>query len=310
MEVAIKPARSARLLRFALRLMVTGAVFALLFSRIDVHAVAQSLLRIPLLGLLGSFCALFGVVATGVVRWRALLAAYGAHRSPSWAELGRWYFVGMFYNLLPGAVGGDLLRGYATRRYFADGAATRSVSVVFVERVLGLTGLLLLCALATLLGPLRDMEILLYASLGLCCAAGAVAALALGRRLSGHLPTRLAALARGLPVIEQPWTFGFAVAMSVVTHVLLSIAGHIVIGSLAPTVRLSDSLLFFPIGTLAAYFPLTVAGAGTRDTALVLLFARVGVPASEALASSLALLFSTLLLSAIGGLLRVPEQTE
>jgi hypothetical protein len=66
-------------------------------------------------------------------------------------------------------------------------------------------------------------------------------------------------------------------------------------------------MVIFPLGALAAYFPLTIAGAGTRDAALVLLFARIGVARSDALATSLFLLVCNLALSAFGGLLQSRE---
>jgi hypothetical protein len=88
------------------------------------------------------------------------------------------------------------------------------------------------------------------------------------------------------------------------THVVISYAGHVLIHSLAPSVTFNDSMSIFPIGTLAAYFPLTVAGAGARDTALVVLFAKLGVARENALATSLCLLACNLLVSGFGGLLQ------
>ena len=63
-------------------------------------------------------------------------------------------------------------------------------------------------------------------------------------------------------------------------------------------------MVVFPLSVVATYFPLTVAGAGARETALVVLFARYGVDRADALASSLALLAITLGLAALGGLVQ------
>jgi glycosyltransferase 2 family protein len=309
MEVSTETVhKKRRWLGLAIRILLTGAVFAYLFSRVDVRALSASLARIPALGLLGCFAASVAAFLLAVVRWRALLHAYGARATPPWRELVRWYLVSMFYNLLPGAVGGDVLRGYATRHYFSDAAAARSVGVVFVERVLGLTGLLILAALASTFGPLRDEQVLLYSVAGLFVAAAAIGSLAMGRRLARHLPARLARVVDSLPTLERPLSFAMAVCMAVVTHLLVSLAGHAVVASLDSRVRLGDSLVFFSIGTLAAYFPLTVAGAGTRDAALVLLFGRLGVSEADALACSLCLLFTNLLLAMFGSLLHSPGQ--
>jgi len=307
----VKPPRSRARIALGIfaRLAITGLVFGFLFTRIDARAVGAAVERIPLLALLGALFSLLFALFTGIVRWRALLVAYGAVTIPGWKESIRLYWVSLFYNLLPGAVGGDVYRGYSTRHFFADGAATRSVSVVFVERVFGFTGLLVLAAAATLAGPAADRQVLFYSGIGLCAAFGAVLTIALGRRVARFLPGSLAKLAGSLPSIERPAPFGFAIALSVVTHVLVSLSGHVLIHSLAPSVTFNDSMSIFPIGTLAAYFPLTVAGAGARDTALVVLFAKLGIARENALATSLCLLGCNLLLSGFGGILQSAGRT-
>ena len=67
---------------------------------------------------------------------------------------------------------------------------------------------------------------------------------------------------------------------------------------------LFDSMATFPLGTLAAYFPLAVAGGGARDAVLVVLFAKLGVPRESALATSLCLLGSNLFIAVSAGLLQ------
>lgn len=285
------------------RLALTAGVFAFLFTRIDVDDVRASIARIPALSLLGCVGSLSLAIAVGIVRWRTLFAAYGAKVQPRYGDLTRLYMVALFYNLLPGAIGGDVVRGYATRHYFDEGAATRSVGVVLVDRVLGLAGLFVVASIATLASPLLPKsEVLLYSGLGLCVAFGAIAAMPIARRLAGILPEKLAAIARSLPEIRSPSKFAFAVFLSLLSHGAVSLAGHAVLSSLAPQVRLLDSMMIFPLGALAAYFPLTFAGAGARDAALVYLCALIGVARSDALASSLSFLVCQLALSGAGGL--------
>jgi len=302
-ETPVQPPSRLRLAtRWIVRLGLTAAVFAFLFSRIDARLVASSAARIAPVALVGSVLLFASAVLVSVVRWRALLVAYGASSLPSWGETTRLVMMALFYNLLPGAVGGDVLRGVAARRYFADGSATRSVGVVFVERVFGFAGLLILSAAATVVSPLGDRQVLVYALLGLCGALAAVLGLVIGRRLSGHLPAPIAKLTSSLPVLERFGPFAFALALSVVTHLCVSLSGHVLMRSLTDRVSLLESLSVFPIGTLASYFPLTVAGAGARDTALVVLFEKLGVDRADALATSLCMFAGNLFVSALGGL--------
>jgi glycosyltransferase 2 family protein len=294
---------------FALRLLVTALVLAYLFFRADLAQVLAAMRRIPVASTCAAFATLLAGLAAGVVRWRALLVAYGAHGRPRWGDLARWYLVAGFYNLLPGAVGGDVLRGYATRSLFADSAAVRSLSVVFVERVLGFAGLLVLAAAASAFSPFARAQVLLYSSLGLASAVVAVLAIASGRRFSSLLPARLAHYLDDLPTLVAPASFAAAVVLSVVSQLCASAAGQFLLASIAP-VSWADSLVIFPIATLAAFFPFTVAGAGARDGVLVVLLGRLGVAPADALAASLALLACHLALATSGALVRTPTAPE
>jgi glycosyltransferase 2 family protein len=288
-----------------LRLAITALVFAYLFKRIDISEVGDSLARISPLALLGGVGGALIALGSGLVRWRVLFGAYGARALPGWAELARLYMIAQFYNLLPGAVGGDVVRGYATRRYFDDAGAVRSVGVVLVDRLLGFLGLLLVASIATLTSPLPAREVLTYAALGLLAALGAVTAMTLARRLADVLPERIARLARMLPELHRPSLFAVAVALSLLSHIGVSLAGFAILAGVAPQVRLLEALVIFPLGALAAYFPLTFAGAGARDAALIFLCAQYGVARGDALAASLSLLLLQLSIAAVGGLVNL-----
>lgn len=296
--------RTRKVLGLVLRVAITGLVFGYLFTRIDAAAVSSSLSRIPPLAMLGSAFALCLAVLGGVVRGGILLDAYGAERRPSYVVLARWYVLAMFYNLLPGGVGGDVVRGMLLRDCFAGRALAGSLGVVFVERILGLIGLMMLSAVATLASATPDARLLAYTAVGILGSGLSIVMLAAGRRLGHLLPGRVRPFATALPTIARPGAFAAAIALTVASQAVLSWSGHVVITSLDPRVTLLDSMAVFPVGALAAYFPFTVAGAGSRDAALVFLFARIGVAHNDALATSLFLLVSHLVISAMGGLVQ------
>ncbi len=301
--LAAKSARRGTAIRRLIQIVATAAVLAYLLFSIDAGAVWNSVRAIPASALLGALCLLYSTVVIGFFRWIALLHAYGAHRMPSYPEAVRVFCGSLFYNLLPGAVGGDLYRAYATRHCFDDGAVARAGSVVFVDRVLGLTGLLLLLGAASLFASSDGTQLLLYSGVGLCGAFGAIVLVSTGRRLARWLPRPLAQIVQALPAIVRPAPFAIAIVMSLVIQVMIAMAGHLLVSSLAPSVTLFDSMATFPLGTLAAYFPLAVAGGGARDVVLVMLFAKLGVPRESALASSLCLLGSNLSIAISAGLL-------
>jgi uncharacterized membrane protein YbhN (UPF0104 family) len=211
----------------------------------------------------------------------------------------------MFYNLLPGAVGGDVVRGVHTRSCFSDDVV-QSLGVVFVERVLGFAGLIIVTGTAAFWVNDGDTAIWLYSALGLGAAAGTLAGLAVGRSLSHMLPPRLRRLATSLPKLQYFAPFLAAVALSVLCHLILALSGHALIQSLSTSVTLRDSIRVFPLGTLAGYFPLTAAGAGARDAALVYFLGGIGVPESDALATSIMLLGLHLAMASTGSVLQKP----
>jgi uncharacterized membrane protein YbhN (UPF0104 family) len=142
-----------------------------------------------------------------------------------------------------------------------------------------------------------------FLALGLLVSLAAVGAIALGRRLSKILPGRLGVLSASLPALSNVPAFLGAVMLSVVSQVLGGLIGHIAIAPLAPTVEFADSLVLAPISFTAILFPFTVAGAGTRDAAMIALYGLLGVPRAVALSASLEILLSYLLVAGLGGVL-------
>jgi uncharacterized membrane protein YbhN (UPF0104 family) len=297
---------SARRLAFGLlRLVITTAAFAYLFSLVDRRALWAAFRRLPAWAMAVAVGLGFFNVLLGTVRWRALLAAYRAPKRPRIAALYRVYLVGLFYNtFLPGAVGGDVVRGVATRASFAgEGGATAAIAVVFVERVLGMCGLLLISAGAFLVRPVAGVRGVVFGSaLGLVVAAAAVTTLALGQRLARFLPGPLAKIAASLPPIARARPFLLALALSLGTQTVVALTGHVLVSALDPRVVLGDSLVMVPLAMATSYLPITVAGAGAREAAYVALYGLVGVARVDALAGSLLVFGSQLVVGAAGGI--------
>jgi uncharacterized membrane protein YbhN (UPF0104 family) len=245
-----------------------------------------------------------GNLLMGCFRWRSLLVAYGAPHKPPLSRLCFLYLVGFFYNnFLPGAVGGDVVRGVVTKEAFGDRGMTSALTVVFVERVLGLAGLLCLSATALAFYPLNNIpDLTPWAALGLCGAAAAVGFVAAGRRFASHLPGRIGELAAQLPRIERRAPFLWALALSVAIHAVVALVGYIFLHAQSPGVRVEDALVIVPVAAATAFLPFTVGGAGAREAAFVLLCgAALHMDAPSAIAASLLLWASQLVLGAVGG---------
>jgi uncharacterized membrane protein YbhN (UPF0104 family) len=288
------------------RIGITVAAVAYLASRVDPNDVVAAFRRLsPGAALLAITVVLFGLIC-GMVRWRLLLRAYGAIDVPSWPRVAHLYFVGHFYNTYaPGGVGGDVIRGVAGRKAFGDldwASATSGVAVVFIERVIGVSALLVLAAGAYLIRPIPALEgVGLWAALGLGAAAAALIGIAVAPRLAPHLPEKLGKPLRALPRLYSVWPFLAAVLLSLVIHSINIVAGHAIMHSLQPSVTLAESAVVMPLIGASAFFPLTVGGAGVREAAFAALYGTVGVPEATAYAGSLSFWATQLITAAIGG---------
>lgn len=303
------PAAKTRHRLFLLaKVVVAAAAFTYVLTRQSWSELEAALARLTPGSLALALFFNFMCLVTATLRWHALLRAYGAVRLPPVLSLMRVYFVGHFYNTyLPGAVGGDVLRGITTRGSFKEGGATTGVAVVFVERVLGMVAQLLVVALSVPFEVKGHVarDFLPYLGLGLIAAVALIVGIAQAPRLAHYVPRTIGNIMRGLPVLTHYGQFALACAISLALQLLLVSCGHALVSAIYPEVRFTDSMLVVPLAAAAAFFPLSVAGAGPRDAVLVTLYALVGVPRPAAVATALMLLFITLVVGGSGGLLQL-----
>jgi len=89
------------------------------------------------------------VIAVGVIRWRWLLNAQDIHIS-MWAAF-KLTLIGYFFNMfMPGATGGDVIKAYYIAKLNPEKKA-EAATTVFVDRALGMYGLLIIGFVALML---------------------------------------------------------------------------------------------------------------------------------------------------------------
>lgn len=303
--VSGKP-RSRRGLLF-LKIAITIGAFAFILSRQPLPELMAAVREISPVAFIVATLLQYAALTIGTIRWRILMSAYGAKRIPPLLSLFKVYVVGYFYNTyLPGAIGGDVMRGVVTRRAFDDTGATGAMAVVLVERALGLAGVFALTGLAIALHPGELFARLLpYSVLGLIGVAVCVAGLAMGRYVARFFPKPIASILSSLPSLVGYGAFVTAALMSLMTHTVVALIGHVLISSIQPDIPLGDSFVAMPLAATAGFFPLTVAGAGARDYALIELYAAFGVPRAAGTATALAFLVSSLIAAGVGGIIQV-----
>jgi glycosyltransferase 2 family protein len=286
---------------WVLRTLVTLGAFAFLATHVDARSLGDALARMPVYAALGCTALVYASLALGALRWRVLMLGCGASDLPSFRRLYVLTLIGCFYNtMLPGAVSGDVVRAMAVAPYFGAHGAARSLMASFLDRVSGLLALMLLASSVWLLHPIEGVEGLrLVGSVGVLAVVLGTLAVVFSDRIAPLVPARFG---KHLPERIQPSSFLSTLVLSVLNQILIVGMGHLLITAVYPSATFVQSAVAMPLGTLAAYFPLTIAGAGARETALVAAYRLVSVPSPDALAAALTLLACSLVVAASGGI--------
>lgn len=294
----------------ALQLLGSAAGFLYIGLTVDLGAAWETMRAVSWWHLGAAMALTGGALVVGALRWRVLLAAYGAPRRPSVRRLAHVYLIGFFYNTyLPGGVGGDLVRGVVTRQAFGDEAgASRAIAVVFIERLLGLAALLSVVAFVIVVAAPPGLEgalpLALLAIVGIFVG---LALLALGARwASGRPEGGLTRLLRRLPELRRGLPFVGAYGLSLGTQSLVALTGYAVLLGVAPEVTLAQAFVIVPVAAASAFLPFTVGGAGAREAAFVELCALTSdIDGHAATAAALLVWCTQLAVAGLGGIVQV-----
>ena len=251
--------------------------------------------------------------AIGVWRWNRLLRAQ--HIEVERRRLTESIWVSMFFNnFLPSNIGGDVVRIADTAP--AAGSKTLAMTVILVDRALGLTALVIIASSGALVASLLGVHIPGARWLWIASALGAVAAISVIAmpQLVGHalLPVR---------ALNKPWLTeraqrledavirfrnapsavagAFAGAMvvqiTVVAFYLLTAEG------LSVPLPIFLGAVLIPVSLVVQMAPVSINGFGVREAVFAFFFRRFGLPTDAAVALSLVSTGMVMGLSLVGG---------
>jgi glycosyltransferase 2 family protein len=297
LTLSIKAAVSGLLLYFTLAAVNLGTVMSRL-NHID-----------PRWVVIGLFILVVQLAALAW-RWQLLVVRCGADLS--FARSFRLSLIGVFFSqTLPSSVGGD-----ATRIWLLGKQSTWRIAAysVLLDRVIGVVALavLVVCCLPWTLGLVRSpvgRAALLIIGFG-CIAAGIVFVALSWQRL--HFlqrwpPTRhLAAAANvALSILRSPSSLVAVFGLSIVIHMLAAVAAWCAARAVGADLPLLYSLYLVPPVILLTVIPISIAGWGVREGAMVVAFGYAGLAQSDGLIVSLLFGFGYLVLGIVGGLVWV-----
>ena len=294
-----------------LKVLFGAAIFGWMTGsgKLNLAQVAHSLSNWPMVvGIAG--CA-FSQVAITTWRWKMLLKAQEIRLSfrVSWALV----MIGMLFNVvIPGAVGGDLIKGYYITRAASGRKANAATSIV-MDRVLGLIGLLFLGAVMVVVNFGESMRRPATRSLGLLTIfsflggiAVLYAALMAGGGLSrwNFLPAVVRKVFGALHEYRRHGSIiSAALALSVANQCLTCLMYFLALrGSGVSQITASQFFLVVPLGMVTAAIPISPGGIGVGQAAFFGLFRIVAPAYASAGAQAVTILQVVFLMVCLSGL--------
>mgnify|MGYP006079816605 CR=1 FL=1 len=280
-----------------LKVIVSGGLIWFLLSSIDIGAAKDRILGADPVMILCAGFVLLVQMGVGGARWWAVMRAI---ETPlPWFELTKLFWIGGFFSqALPSSVGGDPIRIYMA---YKDGLPlSKAINGVMLERVVTIIGLTILAIavqpwfVPKLNAETQMLTLTVLAMLGAGTIFGVIVLLYLDR-----LPEALSKfrIVRGMNALAADSRLLFlrlkgavlASIFGILTHVNISLCVFFLAMSIGVDVTWLDCMVLMPLVILVTTLPISIAGWGVREGAMVTAFALVGVPGEGALVLSLML---------------------
>jgi glycosyltransferase 2 family protein len=306
-----RPSSRRRYVTIALKATVSVVLLAVLLSRVDTAGLWEGARSASPVWLLIALALYACNLATGTWRWLVLLRAQDV-----WLRkrtlLGSYLVATFFSNFLPSNIGGDVVRIRDTAQ--PAGSKTLATTIVLVDRVLGLMGLMLVAAVGATISATRQSGTQLIWPMWLWAGftIGAVCLVPIVLAPSGFkwllqpiaiihpewVGKRLETLTEALSRFrDRPAALAGCFTGAVVVQTVLVIYYLAVVHALHMPVTFWDLAVIVPISLVIQMLPVSVNGFGVREAAFAFYFARLGLPIQSALllslvSTALAMLFS------------------
>ena len=284
-----------------LKVVFSVGILVYIFTRVvSIGDLWANLREVNVSYLVAAVAVYFVVQTLSAYRWYLLLRPLGI-------ETGFWkilslYYLGMYFNFfLPSAIGGDVFKVYYLNK--ETGRLSASTASVFIDRDIGMGGLLVAATLVAAYGGTRippENGVLLAPLFALIGVAFIAANLALFYRPSYHLLHRLLSLFRmksadvkverlfeSVNSYRGQWRLA-ALTLIISLGVQFGCAFVNILAASAIGLHTQhgwiDYMVFIPAIGLIGMIPLSVNGAGWREASYILLFQSVaiGVDAQQA----------------------------
>ena len=278
------------------------------FHRIDFSSAWATLLSIPLTALLAAIVLLVIQFGLGAYRLKELLHQQG-QRFRVAAALDACLVGAFFSQTFISFVGGDAMRIWRMIRAQVPGPI--ATQAVLLDRLSGFGGVVavVLVTIPFLVPMLKSVEMEIGLLLIALAVLGGIFSVFVLRRLPERMTEgrvvgalfRFASL--GLDIARSGrgavYVFGLAVLIQVANVLIL----YILARGLSINITLTHCFIFMPTVLFLSMLPISVAGWGVREGAMVAALAVIGVPSHQSLALSICFGLSLIFVSLPGGVI-------
>jgi glycosyltransferase 2 family protein len=299
------------LLSFVLKAAVSGVLLYFAFARVNFDRIGQRLDRVDYIWLAAAVVIFIAQTSLSALRWQRIVRHCNATDAPPFtiANAFRYTFIAAFFNqTLPSTVGGDAVRIWLLAR--DEGSWRTATCSVLIDRLFGVLVLALLVIVClpwsfALIGNVTGRIALLIVGFGSIDACLVFLALGLvrWRLLDRWWLTRqlVSAATVARAVFGSPSSGPRVATYSLLIHFMSVTAAWCLAKGVAAPLEWSQALLLVLPVLLVATIPLSIAGWGTRETAMVLAFGYAGMPESDGLIVSVLLGIAMFAAGLLGG---------
>lgn len=292
---------------FAVKAAISGLLLYLALDFVNLDTLRGRMSEIEWPWILAAFAVMAVQLGLVSLRWQQIALACGTKLSRRTAFL--YMVIASFFNqMLPSTIGGDAARIWLVAHHHSGWKG--AVYSVLIDRGAGLLWLALIVlaclpwSLNSIPNPVGRITLIAISAASI---AGIVALFTIDRsrrwltrwRLTRHLAEIASVTWRVLT-----WRrIGFAVAvLSVIGHFLTALTAWCVARAIGSSLDLVEALLLILPVVLIASIPISIAGWGVREAAMVTAFVYAGLPRDDGLLVSLLIGVESFAMGAVGGL--------
>jgi glycosyltransferase 2 family protein len=295
--------------RWLLRVGVSLGIVAYILVTVDRRAMVERLAGAQPAWLAAAVAIYVSGQMLSAWKWALLGNAVGFARP--YADYGRFYFIGMFFNLFgPSTIGGDLVRAL----YLGEGRRPGlAINSVLFDRVSGLALLMALGAVALMAFPEYGLPPVLETGIaagGLLLVAGWWTCPRLIRLLPDHNRLRRQVENELGPFWRDRRLLAVAAAVSLVFHLTQVVVQWIVARAVGAEVPFSYCLIYHPLVSVMTALPFSIAGFGVREGGYLYFLGAIDVDDSIAVAIGLLWFAVSAVSGLVGGVLFLASGAE